>query len=138
MKAPKAKRRRGRPTTHGLSRTRAYRSLHWITYTSKHRYFSEAYYGYPISLCKEWQGKNGMSQFYQDMGERPADARLQVIDVTQPFSKTNCYWEKRREELTKEQSTELNHMMQYISDHRDRLDRWETGFFKRINPRSCI
>jgi hypothetical protein len=133
MKARKAKRRRGRPKTHGLSRTRAYRSWHWITYTSKHRHFSRAYYGYRISLCKEWQGKKGMIQFYEDMGERPAYAELQVIDVTQPFSKTNCSWEKRSEELTKEQSNALIHMMQYISDHRNCLDRWESSFFKRIN-----
>jgi len=133
MKAPKAKRTRGRPVTHGLSRTKAYRSWHWITYCSKKPYFSEAYYGYPISLCKEWRGKKGMTQFYQDMGERPEYAQLKVTDVEQPFSKSNCYWERRPEQLTKEQSNELNQMIQYVSDHRDWLDRWESGFCKRIN-----
>src|SRR5215831_2667233 len=133
MKAPKAKRTRGRPVTHGLSRTKAYRSWHWITYCSKEPYFAIEYYGYPISLCKEWRGKKGMTQFYQDMGERPEYAQLKVTDVEQQFSKSNCYWERRPEQLTKEQSNELNQMIQYISDHRDWLDRWESGFCKRIN-----
>src|SRR5262245_47525846 len=91
MKAPKAKRTRGRPVTHGLSRTKAYRSWHWITYCSKEPYFSEAYYGYPISLCKEWRGKKGMTQFYQDMGERPEYAQLKVTDVEQCPITIHCF-----------------------------------------------
>jgi len=132
MKAPKAKRRRGRPKTHGLSRTRAYRAWHWTTYESKHRYFSIERWGHPISLCKEWQGKKGIIKFYEDMGEPRPGEKLQVRDVTQPFSKANCYWEQRRKELTKEQSTDLDNMLRYIGDHSNYLDRWETGFCKRM------
>jgi hypothetical protein len=73
-----------------------------------------------------------MRQFFEDMRERPPHHKLQPQDVTQPFSKTNCYWQKRNNELTSEQLDELNNMMRYITERTKSLDRWESGVYKRI------
>jgi hypothetical protein len=74
-----------------------------------------------------------MRQFFEDMGERPRHAKLQAIDITQPFSKDNCYWQKRSPELTPEQFTDLINMTQYITGRSNYLDKWDAKVFKRIN-----
>jgi hypothetical protein len=41
-------------------------------------------------ICEEWL--NDWSQFYYDMGEKPAGSGLRRYDKNKPFSKDNCYW----------------------------------------------
>jgi hypothetical protein len=45
--------------------------------------------GKGIKLCPEWMTYEG---FLQDMGERPAGARLRRRDSSADFMPSNCYW----------------------------------------------
>lgn len=52
----------------------------------------QSYGGRGITVCTEWQGKNGFAQFLADMGERPEGMTLDRVDVEQGYSKENCRW----------------------------------------------
>lgn len=128
--AQRAKRKRGRPVTHGLSRTRAYTRWRWLSYAHEHKRYSRKCFAYEISLCKEWRGKKGLIQFCKDMGEPPQPgARIEFIDITQPASKSNCYWKTRLVELAQEEVKLTSERLDFIGNHRHLLNHWELRFF---------
>jgi hypothetical protein len=125
----RAKRKRGRPVTHGLSRTRAYDRWRWLSYAHEHKRYSRKCFAYEISLCKEWRGKKGLIQFCKDMGEPPQPgARIKFHDITQPISKNNCYWEKPVLELTAEELQLASYRLNIIKTYKHLLTNWEHKF----------
>jgi hypothetical protein len=125
--AQRAKRKRGRPVKHGLSRTRTYNRWRWLDHAHTHKRYSRKRYGYEITLCKEWQGKKGLIQFYKDMGEPPEPAaRIKFHDITKPISKDNCYWKTPVVELTAEELQLASYRLKVvIENHKDLLTKWE-------------
>src|SRR4030095_11746531 len=124
--AQHAKRKRGRPVKHGLSRTRAYTRWRWLDYDHKHKRHSRKYRGHEITLCEEWRGIKGLIQFCKDMGEPPElGALIEFIDITKPASKSNCYWKRRVVELTPEEVRLTAHRLDLIRNHKHLLTRWE-------------
>jgi hypothetical protein len=54
------------------------------------------YGGKGIDVCKEWLV---FDNFFSDMGERPIGTSLDRIDGRLGYSKNNCRWATRREQL---------------------------------------
>lgn len=131
--AQRAKRKRGRPVKHGLSRTRAYTHWRWLHYAHTHKRYSRNHYGYEITVSKEWRGIKGLIQFCKDMGEPPEPgARIEFCDITQPASKSNCYWKPRVVQLTPEEVKLSSDRLDFIWEHKYLLTRWELQNVPRI------
>lgn len=52
---------------------------------------------YGISVCDEWLGESGVSNFVRDMGEKPENLQLIRLDPFKDFCKENCLWVTKAE-----------------------------------------
>jgi hypothetical protein len=51
------------------------------------------YGGRGITVCKEWMGENGFSNFLKDVGKRPSKGyTLDRLDNSKGYFKENCEW----------------------------------------------
>lgn len=50
-----------------------------------------------ITVCQEW--RNSKEKFYEDMGPRPKGMSLDRIDNSKGYSKENCKWSTRSEQM---------------------------------------
>lgn len=50
------------------------------------------YGGRGITVCNRWKGKNGLSNFIKDMGERPDGYTIDRINRDCNYSPDNCKW----------------------------------------------
>ena len=99
-------------TKHGMFGTSIYR-----TYSNmKNRCYNPNYYLYKdyggrgISVCDEWLGNNGFSNFYEwskENGYRP-DLSLDRIDCDGNYSPQNCRWVDM---VTQQNNRRNNHMI---------------------------
>jgi len=58
------------------------------------------YGGRGIQVCPEWRGPNNFKTFLQDMGEPPSTTHsLDRIDNSLGYSKANCRWATKTEQV---------------------------------------
>ena len=71
----------------------------------------EYYGGRGIKVCPEWDGPNNFEKFLEDMGERPDHMELDRIDPNGDYTKENCRWVSRLENIN---NTRRNKYITYL------------------------
>jgi hypothetical protein len=88
-----------RPFRHGMSHTGVYHSYTCMKYRclnpSSKCY--DNYGGRGIGICKPWI--ESFYNFFDDMGHRPDGYTLERINTNRGYSKKNCIWATREENL---------------------------------------
>lgn len=85
---------------HGLTESPEYRSWdHAVQRTTNPQNDSYSQYGARgITICKEWL--ESFTQFYEDMGPRPAGTSLDRINNDGNYEPSNCRWATRLQQIT--------------------------------------
>lgn len=102
-----------RYTTHGLSKHPAYGCyigmLSRCTNMDNQDYHH--YGGRGIKVCDRWSNPiNGVSNFIEDMGQRPAGGEIDRIDNNGNYEPNNCRWATRQQQT---RNTRVNHYVEY-------------------------
>lgn len=92
--------------SHGKAKTSVYiswQSMKTRCTNSNHKHYHR-YGGRDISYDPRWET---FENFYADMGDKPAGYTLERIDNSKGYSKDNCKWASRKEQLRNTISTVL-------------------------------
>lgn len=95
--------------THGKSKSSVYyRYNHMIKrcYDTSYKQYVD-YGGRGITVCPQWLGKGGFTQFLADMGEVPKDLSLDRIDNSKGYSPDNCRWASRKMQMRNKRSNTM-------------------------------
>lgn len=65
------------------------------------------YGGRSITVCKEWLGRNGFVNFYEDMGKRLSGTSIDRINNNLGYFKENCRWATRKQQQRNKRNNKL-------------------------------
>lgn len=60
-----------------------------------------------ITVCPRWLGRDGFANFLADMGERPAGASIDRINVDGNYEPSNCRWASRETQARNTRANKL-------------------------------
>ena len=89
-------------TTHGMYGTPTYKSWQAMWQRCKSKEKAKWYAG--LTVCERWRD---FSNFYADMGERPAGKTLDRIDNAKGYTPDNCRWATPSEQQSNKRSNRL-------------------------------
>jgi len=125
-------------TTHGLSNTpieHVYRGMLVRCYKEEDRFYKD-YGGRGIYVCDRWLGKEGLGNFFKDMGERPEGYQIDRIDNDGPYSPENCRWATKKENARNKRSTKFvtfNGKTQSLPDWAEELNICYKALWSRVD-----
>ena len=74
----------------------AYHNMLTRCYTESHK-SNHNFIKYNIEVCERWLGEDGLSNFVEDMGEKPDNLQLIRLNPLGDFNKDNCMWVTKAE-----------------------------------------
>jgi hypothetical protein len=98
---------------HGLARHPLYHAWHGLVSRCTdptHPQWTD-YGGRGITVCPEWLGDNGLTQFVADMDPKPPGTSIDRIDNEGPYSAQNCRWATTYEQQS---NTRANVRISYL------------------------
>ena len=106
---------------HGLKHTPEYeiwKSMKQRCNNPKNKQYKD-YGGRGIGVCEEWM--HDFNQFYRDIGPRPSNKyMLERIDNNLGYSKNNCRWSTRKEQMN---NMRTNRFIDFMGEKRT-LEEW--------------
>lgn len=95
---------KGRHTTHGMTRTREYKT--WINMRERCNDVTckdyKNYGGRGIQVCEDWEK---FENFYADMGKKPKGLSIDRINNDGNYEPGNCKWSTRIEQNNNKRNT---------------------------------
>lgn len=130
-------------TTHGKSKSPDMIESGYKCYGSmKERCLNKNHVAYPqyggrgISICSRWLGRNGFSNFIQDMGPRPSIKHsIDRIDVNGCYEPSNCRWsDKSQQSCNRRNNVKIEYMgkSKTVLEWSRELGIIASGIYKRI------
>lgn len=103
---------RARSTTHGKSKTQAYRRwTNMFDRCENHKTMSYKFYGgRGIKVCKRW---SRFENFFLDMGDVPDGMSLERINNNKNYSPSNCIWANK---ITQANNTRANIIINFLGE----------------------
>ena len=126
--------------SHNMSNTRTYkiwRSMKSRCHESTRASDVENYQNRNITVCDEW--KDSFEKFYEDMGEAKDGFDIDRIDNNKGYSKYNCRWISRKENLQNRRNSYIwcyndkeygsaQDLAEVVGVTAGTIDRWVNGY----------
>jgi len=107
-----------------MSATREYSSWHNMISRTKSKN-NKNYGGRNITVCERWSGKNGFTNFLDDMGPQPSDEySIDRTDNDGNYEPSNCKWSTQEEQIRNRNCVKLTE-----TDVMDLINKYSTNTY---------